>query len=331
MDVGIKNIPKTQFIGAFFVVLFLVAGFLFWNDFSGKENTVSGTGLSSQSALSFASEAEKDGDNDGLKDWEEGLWKTDPANPDSDGDGTPDGEEVRNKRNPTKAGPDDIYKNIEESPLGDIVKESAAEKTLTLTDIFARDFMSGYFALKDAGQYTPETRDKFIKTLFASIDNAPTKEYTLADLNITQKSGAETLRQYGNTLGEIALKHRRLAEGKELRIVDSAVKQENPEKLAEIAPILTEYESFIEAYRTMPVPLVAYEIHLELLNINAAVKDAIVAMSGLFDDPMGGTAGLSAYRKAAEDGATVTRNLKNFFAQNNVIFNNNEPGIIFNK
>lgn len=331
MDVGIKNIPKTQFIGAFFVVLFLAAGFLFWNDFFDKEEPAVGAGLSSQSVLSFATEAEKDSDNDGLRDWEEGLWKTELENPDSDGDGTPDGEEVRNKRNPTKAGPDDIYKSIEESPLGDVAKEMEAEKSLTLTDIFARDFMSGYFALKDAGQYTDETRDKFIKTLFASIDNAPTKEYTLADLNITQKSDRETLRQYGNTLGEIALKYRRLAEGKELRIVDSAVKQENPEKLAELAPILTEYESFIESYRTMPVPLVVYEIHLELLNINAAVKDAIVAMSRLFDDPMGGTAGLSTYRKSAEDGATVTRNLKNFFEQNGVIFNNDEPGRIFKK
>lgn len=331
MDVGIKNILKIQSIGVFFAILLLAAVFLFLNDFFEKKGSIVDLGAQGSNVLSFASEAEKDSDNDGLKDWEEGLWKTDSENPDSDGDGTPDGEEVRNKRNPTNAEPDDTYKSIEESPLGNIVKESEAEKSLTLTDIFARDFLSGYFALKDAGQYTNETRDKFIKTLFAGIDTAQTKEYTLADLAITQKSDTETLRQYGNALGEIALKYRNLAGGTELLIVDSAIKQENPEKLAELAPILAEYESFIESYRAISVPLVAYEVHLELLNINAAVKDAIVAMSGLFDDPMGGTAGLSAYRKSAEDGATVIRDLKNFFEQSGVIFNNDEPGAIFKK
>src|SRR2546423_718695 len=50
---------------------------------------------------------DKDSDNDGLKDWEETLWKTDPHNPDTDGDGTPDGQEVKEGRNPSVKGPND--------------------------------------------------------------------------------------------------------------------------------------------------------------------------------------------------------------------------------
>ncbi|MCR4311641.1 MAG: hypothetical protein NUV54_03715, partial [Candidatus Taylorbacteria bacterium] len=49
----------------------------------------------------------KDSDSDGLKDWEEQLWKTDPLNPDTDGDGTPDGAEIKSGRNPLVAGPND--------------------------------------------------------------------------------------------------------------------------------------------------------------------------------------------------------------------------------
>src|SRR3990167_7988543 len=49
-----------------------------------------------------------DSDNDGLKDWEELLWKTDPRNPDTDGDGTTDNEEILAKRDPRKPGPDDL-------------------------------------------------------------------------------------------------------------------------------------------------------------------------------------------------------------------------------
>ncbi len=314
----------------FFLFLFLGAGVLFLNDFFPKKNAAIATGLESQNVLSFATEAEKDSDNDGLKDWEEGLWKTDLNNPDSDDDGTSDGEEVRNKRNPMKAGPDDEYKSIEESPLKDIVKESAAEKDLTLTDIFARDFVSGYFALKDAGQYTAATRDKFIKTLFASVDNTlAEKKYTLADITITQKSDAETLRQYGNALGAVALRYRHLAERKELPVIDNAIKQNDPEKLSALLPILADYEASINAYLVVSVPLVAHEIHLEIINVDRATKDAIAELGKVFTDPIASSIGVKNYRQSMEKNVTITKNLKNFFLENGVSFQNNDPGQIF--
>ncbi len=50
-----------------------------------------------------------DSDADGLSDWEEMLWKTDPKKKDSDSDGTSDGEEVALSRDPLKKGPNDKY------------------------------------------------------------------------------------------------------------------------------------------------------------------------------------------------------------------------------
>ena len=50
-------------------------------------------------------EVSRDTDSDGLKDWEEVLWKTAPQNADSDGDGMPDGAEVAAGRDPNKKGP----------------------------------------------------------------------------------------------------------------------------------------------------------------------------------------------------------------------------------
>lgn len=48
-----------------------------------------------------------DTDGDGLLDWEEALWGTDPKNKDTDRDGTSDGTEVSMHRDPKKAGPRD--------------------------------------------------------------------------------------------------------------------------------------------------------------------------------------------------------------------------------
>ncbi len=51
--------------------------------------------------------ANKDSDADGLKDWEERIYGTDPFNPDTDGDGYLDGEEIANGYNPLIKAPGD--------------------------------------------------------------------------------------------------------------------------------------------------------------------------------------------------------------------------------
>ena len=49
----------------------------------------------------IASQPDADPDNDGLKNWEEDTYRTDPRNPDTDGDGYLDGEETASGYDPT--------------------------------------------------------------------------------------------------------------------------------------------------------------------------------------------------------------------------------------
>lgn len=60
----------------------------------------------------------KDSDNDGLRDWEEELYKTDPYNSDTDNDGYLDGEEVDSDHNPLIKAPGDEL-TFHPLPLGD--------------------------------------------------------------------------------------------------------------------------------------------------------------------------------------------------------------------
>ncbi len=66
-----------------------------------------------------------DADRDGLLNFEETLWGTDPENADTDGDGTDDGREVALGRNPRKAGPDDPL----ETPLKEVPQPRNPQKT----------------------------------------------------------------------------------------------------------------------------------------------------------------------------------------------------------
>lgn len=55
---------------------------------------------------------DKDSDKDGLADWEETIYKTDPYNPDTDNDGYSDGEEVAAGYSPTSPSPNDKILSI---------------------------------------------------------------------------------------------------------------------------------------------------------------------------------------------------------------------------
>ena len=86
----------------------------------------------------------KDSDNDGLKDWEEELWKTDKNKADTDGDGTLDGQEIKLGRNPLVKGPND---KLSKETVADKVN-TQTEKDLTDTEKFSRELFLKIIAAK---------------------------------------------------------------------------------------------------------------------------------------------------------------------------------------
>jgi len=111
--VRIKKLPLITIL----VGLFLAVSLLLFIGFFSKKGALSRISLWGSSESIVESQA-KDTDNDGLKDWEENLYKTDPLNPDTDGDGFIDGEEIDSGHNPLVKGPGDkqIFYPL---PLGD--------------------------------------------------------------------------------------------------------------------------------------------------------------------------------------------------------------------
>ena len=73
-----------------------------------------------------------DSDNDGLFDWQEVFYGTDPKNPDTDQDGTLDGEEIKEERNPLKKGNDDLIQNFNTSTV-----PFSEEEKINFTQYFA--------------------------------------------------------------------------------------------------------------------------------------------------------------------------------------------------
>lgn len=137
----------TAIILAVLLVLFVGAyskrgAFSSINFFEGKE-----TIIESQN---------RDTDNDGIKDWEEDLLKTDSTNPDTDGDGYLDGEEINSNHNPLIKSPGDTQV-FYPMPLGE--KYNITNKLLSDKNVNA--LLTSYASqreeyLKDHPQTTKE-------------------------------------------------------------------------------------------------------------------------------------------------------------------------------
>jgi len=152
----------------------------------------------------------QDSDADGLKDWEEALYHTDPHNPDTDGDGTPDGEEVKLGRDPTKPNtakspkkPDDYFATAE--PLADNVGTSGvASKNLTAD--FTRTFLRGPLAQMLAGdQPNIDTKgvENYADKLKGGSVLADAPRFTAADIKINPATDDQTIIQYFTSVQEV--------------------------------------------------------------------------------------------------------------------------------
>ncbi len=136
-------------------VILIIGGVIFVWKYAKKENFP---------AQDWSASGGKDSDNDGLRDWEEELYKTDPNNPDTDGDGYLDGEEVDSGHNPLVKAPGDKLA-FYPLPLGErynITQKVLSDETIDVV-------LDSYFAQK--GEYindhpeinSPETFSAFTK------------------------------------------------------------------------------------------------------------------------------------------------------------------------
>ena len=121
--------------------------------------------------------AEIDSDNDGLKNWEESLWKTGANNPDSDGDGTVDGVEVRSNRDPRIKGPNDA------------LEPDKGNTGLTPTEILAEETFTQYIKAQQSGQkLTEEEAGEIINELVRDRKNSISiKTYSEGNLALSNQ------------------------------------------------------------------------------------------------------------------------------------------------
>jgi hypothetical protein len=252
-----------------------------------------------------------DTDGDGLLDWQEALWGTDPNNPDTDGDGTRDGQEVAEGRDPLKSGPEDKMTRklaIEEHVEGLATVNDPNNLTGQLTLGLMNQFTSteGYLDENLESQILQNTLNNLS---FESIK----PRFTIRDVRILPDNSKESIKNFGNNLIQ----------------TQETINQKLTNQTSKKDSVLI-FEAMITNLTKVQVPNDLSTQYLNLLNNYHALHQLLKIMVENTEDPLKTLVALTSYDQVNARNGVIYRDFANYFKRSGIIWNNNEPGSVWN-
>lgn len=297
------HLPNKKIIFTILFVLIIFAGWFYVYTQKNKkiEYTASREGNALAVVLEKTSQYDADTDNDGLKDWEETLWKTDSNKADTDGDGTNDNEEIAQGRDPLKAGPDDKISNKEDLVAQE--KAIADSKKNTMTAIYARKFMNEYLMLKtQKGELTEEDKtDLVVKTMDDIKPPELADKYKISDINVSKDISKESIKTYAAEMKNVFIdtKMPKMSELDIFTVLLKSIKEENFKNIEISEDSLNKYILLNkELAKTMLLPVIPENLlknHLEVANGFNNIVLAVEYMASAKIDPIKAMVGQRLY------------------------------------
>lgn len=223
----------------------------------------------------------RDTDKDGLLDWQESLFGTDPTKKDTDGNGVPDNAEVEK-----------ITAEARQNGGFDL---NLNEENLTETDKLARELFSTVASLNQAGAVDQSTVEQLSSSLIEKIKNStPRKTFLISDIKIVKNDTAQAVKIYNDTLDKISKDYpypkKTIPDVLEKLVIDGENIDESV--LPELDPIVKQLNKILSEILKVPVPESLASLHLEFINelqklsenvsdIRLYDTDIIIALSGI--------------------------------------------------
>jgi len=299
-------LPQKKIKIILLAVLTTLVVFFFLFKYS-KTNMVNGLGIGSK-PITYVNSAnsvlDKDSDGDGLKDWEEALWKTDPNNPDTDGDGTPDGEEIKLGRDPLKKGPDDKYNPDNFLNNMNSTGTTGTTSPISETDAFSQAFLVKYLMLKQQnGNLDEASKQELVNALTSNMVKTDLPViYKISDLKISEDTSSAALKKYSQKMNEIFnKKYKNPTPGDEYYILEDAMVNGKLERLTELKSMVEMYKNMQIDYLNVSVPKSIADYHLKFLNSLAGLERATGKFGNTEEDPLNGLLAIKEYQVAASN------------------------------
>jgi hypothetical protein len=276
-----RNVIAFVLVPVVTVVAVWALFFVEWETSDNEEKSIETLSVAIQEGnLAFQN---LDSDNDGLKDWEEFLYETDPENPDTDGDGANDGNEVQRGFDPLISGNGTSSVDVEKQSDFNFYKN---DTTLSRTDVLSRDTFSAYLNLRKADALGQELL--VAKTLEKAIE-----ENTFAESAIIyNQSDIKTVTPTTSTRRVYFEQYRRATlplsaiRFDEIELLARFLYQQDQDALLEINKNAALYQGFLTALENMAVPSDVAGIHVELMNNFSIILNSLENMILVEADPL---------------------------------------------
>ncbi len=281
--------------------------------------------------------ASKDSDNDGLPDWEEALYGTDPHNPDTFKLGMTDGEAVARGLIVPKAIADVAVATS--SSKGIIVDPSLppapAEGTLTAT--FAQTFFTLFIAAKQAagGADLSESQmnDVATKSLNSIAATATiTPDYKSAkDLSISNSSTLKefAFKEFAVNAEAILMNNTADATTTALKYLKSFLEENDTTAIPHILSIAKAYRDTAIGFAALPVPKELETDDLLLMNSMMRLGEIISDLARANDDPLVAILALKQYPNVVYSMGAAFMNIGKIYAANGIVLPAGTPGASF--
>ncbi|MEK9161071.1 MAG: thrombospondin type 3 repeat-containing protein [Patescibacteria group bacterium] len=261
--------------------------------------------ISSKSAEVSAQNAEellrayatKDTDSDGLPDWQEQLYNTDPKNPSSVDPSMTDSEAVAAGLVKPKFESTDVSVAV---PIDSVPGVQAAPETVT--DRFARKFFEEYLLMRGPSGLTTDSLLSFINTKVAELaaNNEIPKAYTNKDVRAST-SGEVGLRAYATGADLALIASTNNATEDAMYYFGKVTYENDTTALTQLKAIGAAYEKVAESYIRIPAPPELALIHLRFANALALMGTVINDLVAVNEDPLRAFLVLGQYEYAAKE------------------------------
>jgi|GEM_PF-1590658 len=277
----LKNHKRVLLIA--FAVVFLFALFLLKNR-SVFQNEAERGGLAYDGTETVGDLIKKDTDGDGVFDWQEGVFGTDPLRKETT-PGTPDAVHIQNAKRQSVFG-------------GELILSPEENEKLTETEKLSRELFSSLTALNQAGEINDTTIDTLSSELVQKLQNpAQRKVFEMADIQVSEDNSVQAVKKYYEQLSAIYAENSTSytvldVMHKFLQKFITDEESAHKDMRAELDPLINETNKNIARMRNMRVPASLASLHLDLINILQKLtenmedikqyeNDIVIAMGGL--------------------------------------------------
>lgn len=253
--------------------------------------------------------ASKDSDGDGLLDWQESLYGTDPQNPYSVQEGLLDSDALAQGL---------ISPTASEAAATPITEEDASDGVApgSLTAQFTQTFFSNLGGDIQKGLLSEESKDAAIDDLVEIIKTNSSQllqsRYTISTISVQP---GVSIDEYVDSVEYVLFRPDEKGEDNILSLVTAAVENDSLEARKRLGDLVSFYASVAKDLSQIPTPSNLADAHLKLVQSIDIATMAISSVSNMNADPLIALASISAFNSGPKMTVEALNEIMNVFVR----------------